>query len=53
MEYSLLDLRLFLEELEERTKAQPVSQDNLVASSPIRLHNPLLDGPLRRKSGWA
>jgi hypothetical protein len=53
VEYSLLDLRLFLEELEERTETQPVSQGNLVASSYERLHNPLLDGPLRRKSGWA
>jgi hypothetical protein len=53
VEYSLLDLQLFLEELEERAESQPVIQGPLVASSQERFYTRSLDGPLRTKSGWA
>lgn len=47
MEYSLLDLRLFLRELEERTVVQPVNQEEFSVVVSMRPYEPLLDGPLR------
>ncbi len=47
MEYSrLLDLRLFLRELEGRTESQPVCHEEVLIVV-VRPGEPLLDGPLR------